>query len=314
VHGVRIFPSFPTYLPNLAAMGEALALVASVLFALGTVLQQKGTMSTEAGEDDPRFLVQILHRPVWLAGAGLMATGWVVQATALDRASLVAVQSLTALQLVIALPLGVLFTSQHIGKREAAGAGLTLVGIIFFIAAGQPQGGTTHPSATAWWTACLATFGLVAVLVVVGARFSGAAKALTLGAAAGLGFGLQGAVTKTFVTEVGGGVVSLLTSWSVYVLILSALTGFALQQTALKTGVLAPAMASANSVSLFSSVILGIAVYGEVLSKGGAGHSFSAYAGLLVAIAGVALLAGSESPQQATPGAGAGTANPSPAT
>ena len=131
-------------------MGEALAIVASVLFALGTVLQQKGTMSTEAAEDDPRFLVQILHRPVWLAGAGLMATGWVVQAMALDRAALMVVQSLTALQLVIALPLGVLFTDQHIGKREASGAGLTLVGIIIFIGAGQPQGGTSHPTATAW--------------------------------------------------------------------------------------------------------------------------------------------------------------------
>jgi drug/metabolite transporter (DMT)-like permease len=293
-------------------VGELLAVVASVLFALGTVLQQKGTLSTEAAEDDPRFLVQILHRPVWLAGAGLMACGWVVQAIALDRAALMVVQSLTALQLVIALPLGVLLTGQHLGKREASGAGLTLVGILIFIAAGQPQGGTSHPSATAWWTACLVVFGLVAVLVAVGARFNGAAKAITLGAAAGLGFGLQAAVTKTFVTEVGGGVLSLLTSWPVYILILSALTGFALQQTSLKTGVLAPAMASANSVTLFTSVVLGITVYGEVISKTGAPHSASAYAGLLVAIAGVALLAGSESPEQAAPGAGA--ADPSPVT
>jgi drug/metabolite transporter (DMT)-like permease len=294
-------------------MGEALAVVASVLFALGTVLQQKGTMSTEAGEDDPRFLVQILHRPVWLTGAVLMAIGWVVQAAALDRAALVVVQSLTALQLVIALPLGALFTNQHIGKREVSGAGLTLVGIIIFIAAGQPQGGTSHPTATAWWTSCLVIAGLVAVLVVVGVRFTGGAKAITLGAAAGLGFGLQAAVTKTFVTEIGGGVLSLLTTWSVYVLVLSALVGFALQQTSLKTGVLAPAMASANSVTLFTSVILGIAVYGETITKSGAGHSVSGYAGLLIAILGVAVLAGSESPQ-AAPGAGAGAADPSPAT
>ncbi len=297
-------------LPNLARVGELLAVVASVLFALGTVLQQKGTMSTEAGENDPRFLVQVLRHPVWIAGAALMAFGWVVQATALDHAALVVVQSLTALQLVIALPLGALLTDQRIGKREISGAGLTLVGIVVFIAAGQPQGGTTHPSATAWWVACLVIFGLVAALCLVGVRFSGAAKALTLGAAAGLGFGLQAAVTKTFVTEVGGGVLSLLTSWSVWVLIVSALTGFALQQTALKTGVLAPAMASASSVTLFTSVVLGIAVYGETISKSGAPHTGSAYAGLLIAIAGIALLAGSAAPEQARPGA----ADRSPAT
>ena len=291
-------------------MGEALAVLAALLFALGTVLQQKGTLSTAATEGDPRFLIQILRRPVWLAGAILQSAGWVVQAMALDRASLVAVQSLTALSLVIALPLGVVLTSQHVGRREVTGAGLTLVGIVFFISAGQPQGGTAHPSASAWWTACLVTGVLVVGLAGVGRRFTGASKALTYGAAAGLGYGLQAAVTKTFVTEIGGGVLALLSTWSVYVLIVSAVSGFALQQSALKTGVLAPAMASSNSVTLFSSVILGIAVYGETLAKSGASHAGSAFVGLAIAIVGIAFLAGSESPQHTAPG----TPDPSPAT
>jgi drug/metabolite transporter (DMT)-like permease len=292
-------------------MGETLAIVAAVLFAFGTVLQQKGTLSTEAAEDDPRFLVQILHRPVWLAGAVMQSAGWIVQAMALDRASLVVVQSLTALSLVIALPLGAVLTNQHIGRREFSGALLTLLGIVFFISAGQPQGGTAHPSAGAWWSACLVTGALVLVLFGVGRRFTGASKALTFGAAAGLGYGLQAAVTKTFVTEIGGGVLGLLTSWSVYVLIISAVSGFALQQSALKTGVLAPAMASSNSVTLFSSVILGITVYGESLSKTGTGHAGSAVVGLLVAIAGIAFLAGSAAPQEAPP---SGAAEPTATT
>lgn len=294
-------------------MGEALAVLAALLFALGTVLQQRGTLATTAAEDDPRFLLQILHRPVWVAGAVFQSCGWIVQAMALDRASLVEVQSLTALSLVIALPLGVLLTRQHVGLREIGGATLTLVGIVFFLSAGQPQGGTSQPSAATWWAACLITAGLVGTLFGVGLRFTGAAKALTFGAAAGLGYGLQAAVTKTFVTEIGGGVLGLLTSWSVYVLILSALSGFALQQSALKTGVLAPAMASSNSVTLFSSVVLGIAVYGEAMSKDGASHTGSTVVGLVVAIVGIALLAGSESPTESAPGSG-DVPDPSPAT
>ena len=90
----------------------------------------------------------------------------------------------------------------------------------------------------------------------------------------------------------------MLTTWSVYVLFLSAITGFVLQQSALKTGVLAPAMASSNSVTLFTSVILGITVYGETLSKGGGGHSGSSVVGLVLALGGIALLAGSESPEE----------------
>jgi len=139
---------------------------------------------------------------------------------------------------------------------------------------------------------------LVVTLAFVGNRMSASAKALTLGAAAGLGYGLQAAVTKTFVTLVGQGIVTLLTSWTIYVLVISAVSGFVLQQSALKTGVLAPAMASSNSVTLFASVILGIAVYGEKLSASGSGHVASAYVGLAVAIVGIALLAGSEGPPE----------------
>jgi drug/metabolite transporter (DMT)-like permease len=284
-------------------MGPGLAILAAVLFALGTVLQQKGTMATEG--DDSRFLLQILRRPVWLAGMALQSAGWVAQAAALDRASLVVVQSITALSLVLALPLGVALTSQHVGRREVAGALLTLLGIVCFISAGQPQGGTTHPSALTWWTACLVTGALVGILFLVGRNFSGAAKALTYGAAAGLGYGLQAAVTKTFVSEIGGGALGLVTSWSTYVLIVSAVSGFALQQSSLKTGVLAPAMASANSVTLFSSVILGMAVYGETISKSGTGHSGAAVVGLLIAIVGIALLAGSDAPETSAPGVSA---------
>jgi hypothetical protein len=262
-------------------MGEGLAILAAVCFAAGTVLQQKGALSTEASDDDPHFLIQILRRPVWLAGAVVQSAGWVIN----------------ALSLVIALPLGAMLTQQHIGPREVTGALLTTAGIVFFLSAGQPQGGTSSPAAADWWSACLLTFALVGLLFLVGRRFNGAARALTLGAAAGLGYGLQAAVTKTFVTEVGSGVVALLTSWSVWVLIVSALTGFALQQSSLKTGVLAPAMASSNSVTLFTSVLLGITVYDETLSKAGAAHSGASFAGLALAIAGIAFLAGSSAPE-----------------
>jgi drug/metabolite transporter (DMT)-like permease len=277
-------------------VGATLALLAAVAFAAGTVLQQKGALTTQAAENDPRFLIQILHQPVWLAGAAAQALGWILQATALDRASLTVVQSLTALSLVIALPLGVWLTNQHIGRREQAGAVLTLVGILLLVLAGQPQNGNSHPSAASWWVAGIVISVLVVVLARVGHGFEGASRAITLGTAAGLGFGFQAAVTKTFVTEVGSGVLSLLSSWSVYVLILSAIAGFVLQQGALKTGVLAPAMASSNSVTLFSSVILGVTVYGEKLSKSGTGHSGAAWAGLAVALVGIIFLAGSEPP------------------
>jgi hypothetical protein len=131
-----------------------------------------------------------------------------------------------------------------------------LAGIMLFLWAGAPSGGTAQPSASLWWVACLGTLVLVTALMLFGIRLTGASKALLLGSAAGFAFGLQAAVTKTFVGEVGHGVMSLLADWSVYVLVASALVGFVLQQGSLKIGVLAPAIASSNAVTLFSHITL----------------------------------------------------------
>jgi drug/metabolite transporter (DMT)-like permease len=295
-------------------MAYSLAVLAALAFALGTVLQQRGTLQTSAEENDPRFLVEILHKPVWLAGMISQSAGWILQAAALDRGPLVVVQSLTAMSLVIALPLGIWLTKQHIGTRELLGAVAVLVGIMFFLWAGAPSGGTNHPSASLWWGACLGTSVLVGSLAALGIRKTGASKALLFGCAAGFGYGLQAAVTKTFVGELGNGGLSLLAEWSVYVLVVSAVVGFALQQGALKTGVLAPAMASSNAVTLFSSVILGVVVYGERLSADGGGHTSSAAVGLIIAIVGIVLLGSAEGPPESSQADAGGTQSRAPAT
>jgi hypothetical protein len=54
---------------------NVLALLAAFAFARGNVLQQKGTLEAPAEGDDPRFLAQILRRPVWLAGRASQMTG-----------------------------------------------------------------------------------------------------------------------------------------------------------------------------------------------------------------------------------------------
>ncbi len=279
-------------------MDVVLALLAATAFAFGSVLQQKGTLSTEEGGDSPSFLVQILREPVWLVGALLQGAGWILQAVALDRGPLVVVQSLTTLSLVIALPLGARLTGQVITARVVAGAAAVMLGIVLFLSVGSPKGGTGNPSAATWWTACLVTLGLVAGIGLVGRRRTGSARALLFGAAAGFGFALQTAVTKQFVGVVAGGIPAILHSWTVYVLIASAVSGFVLQQSALKTGVLAPALASSNAVTLFAGVLLGILVFQETLARGD-GRLVPALLGLAAALGGVVLLAAAPAPPAA---------------
>ena len=97
--------------------------------------------------------------------------------------------------------------------------------------------------------------------------------------------------------ELGNGLGAILSSWHVYALIISAVAGFVLQQSSLKTGFLAPAMAALNAATLAISVILGIAVFQETLSAG-RGRLSPAIVGLVIAVIGVVLLA-SPPPQRA---------------
>ena len=275
-------------------MAAVLALLAATAFAAGTALQQRGTLSTAASDEDARFLVQILREPVWLVGAGLQGAGWVLQAAALDRGSLIVVQALITLSLVIALPIGVRVTGQRVGRRDVFAAFVVVGGIVLFLTAGAPTGGTSHPSAADWWTAGLIAVVLVTALAATGRSQRGATKAALFACAAGVGYALQAAVTKVFVGEVGQGVAHLLSTWSTYVLIVSALAGFVLQQSALKTGALAPAMAASNASTLVGSALFGFVVFDEQLARGGGRVAF-AIIGLALAVLGVIRLAAGQS-------------------
>ncbi len=291
-------------------MAVVLALAAATSFAFGNVLQQKGTLATEDGAGRPSFLVQILREPVWLAGGALQLSGWVLQALALDRGPLVVVQSITTLSLVISLPIGARLTGQVIVAKVVVAATAIVGGIVLFLTAGTPAGGTSHPDAATWWTAGLVTVALVVSFALVGRTRSGSARALLFGSAAGFGFALQTAVTKEFVGLVGKGPSAVLGSWEIYALVASAVAGFVLQQSALRTGVLAPAIASSNAVTLFAGVVLGITVFGESLAGGG-GRRAPAVLGLVAALAGVVLLASAPPPEPPrTPGAGGPAAPP----
>jgi hypothetical protein len=272
-------------------MAEVLAVLAALAFALGTVLQQRGTL--EAPAAGGRFLLQILHRPVWLGGLLLQVCGWVLQAAALNNGPLILVQGLIALSLVLALPFGAWLTAQHVGLCEVGGAAATFGGIVLFLTVGSPEAGTARPDGSAWVEALVVSGGVVALLATLARSRSGAVRAALLAGAAGVAFGLQAAVTKLFVGELGHGLGAILSSWPPYALMVSAVLGFVLQQTALRTGVLAPAIAASNAVTLFSSVVLGLTVYGESLANG-AGTA-PALLGFGVALAGVVMLGGSHS-------------------
>jgi drug/metabolite transporter (DMT)-like permease len=267
-----------------------LALLAAAAFAAGSALQQRGALRTSAGQGEARFLVQLWRQPAWLLGALLQAAGWVLQAIALHEGSLVRVQVLITLSLVIALPFGAWLTEQRITAMVWFGAIAVVVGITVFLSVGSPGQGADMPDAKDWWSAGLVSLIVIVVLAAIGRSREAGVQAMLYGCAAGVAFGLQAAITKVFTNKIGDGLSAVLGSWEIYVLIATALAGFALQQSALKTGALAPAIASANAMTLLSSIALGLTVFGESLHSSG-GLLLAVIVGLALILVGVVVLA-----------------------
>lgn len=267
-------------------MTFAFALAAAFSFAMGTALMQRGTMQTTTEASDPRFYVQILRRPAWLLGGVFMIAGGVLHLAALNNGTVVQVEPVLTLSVVIALPLGVWLTSQHVGWREFMGAVTVIAGLVVFLVLSNPQGGVSSPPAQSWITGA----GL-ALVIILGAMLwaRGRSPALTaglLGTAAGAAFGLAAALDKEFTNQLGHGLVFLLGQWSTYALVVVSIGGAIIQQAALKTGVLAPAIASVNVANLLVSVGLGLWVFGETLAHG-SGALLGSVLGLAITVMGV---------------------------
>jgi drug/metabolite transporter (DMT)-like permease len=284
------------------------ALLSAFFGGLGIVLQQRGAMEAPPA-GSAGFVRSILRKPVWLAGAACQLGCWAAQGAALARGPLSEVQPVCSLQIVIALPLGVLLTHQRIGRREYLGAALVVVGVGVFVGATNPAEGRSNAPAGVWLVATGAIAALTVACAVTGARRRPAARAALFGTAAGVLYGYQAAAMNVFVGIIPDGIGAILRSASTYELVLSALGGFYLLQTALQAGALAPAIATANAACPVTSVVLGRVIFLETPQRTLGGKVASAVSALLLVV-GLVLLARGEAAREADPGAGA--ARPAP--
>jgi drug/metabolite transporter (DMT)-like permease len=266
-------------------MTIAQALGAALLFAVGTVLQRR--VAAAAGADEARrasFLATLARRPVWLAGMGADALGYGLQAAALAHGRLAVVQPLLATSLVFAL----LLAGRRPTRRELLGAGLVTGGLALFLGLAQPAGGAADASTAAWLVAFAVT-GLVCAGAWRLARGAAATRrALLLGSATGVLFGLSAALTKATVAQLDAGV---LLDWHAWALVLVGYASVALAQASLQAGALGAAVATQMALDPCAALLLGVLAFHERF----AGSVAGAVAGVAVVLAGVSALATADS-------------------
>jgi len=284
-------------------MEIALALAAALLFALGTVLQQKAGLDEPVEGEASGLLLRMARRPVWLAGIAADALGYVAQAIALTIGRLAVVQPLLVSSVVFALPLGVKLTGQKVRRIDVAAAVVVTVSLGVFLVVADPSGGRDDAPFGEWLIAGGACVAASAVLALAARGTRPARKAALLGTSCGILFGLSAALTKAVGDQVADAPLEVFLDWQLYALIAVGYVSMTISQLSLQTGVLAPAIATAMAFDPIASVLLGVTIMQESLHTTTAG-SIAACAALAAALGGLVVLARREDGSAQTKPAG----------
>jgi drug/metabolite transporter (DMT)-like permease len=251
-----------------AAVDIALALAAALLFALGTVLQQRAGLEEPASGPSSGLLIQMARRPVWLAGIAADAVGFGCQAAALGFGRLAVVQPLLVASVVFALPLGARLTGQRVRRIDIGAALLVTAALVAFLTIADPSGGRADAPLGEWLIAGGACVAACVPLFLLGQRGPAPRRAAMLGIATGILFALSAALTKAVVDQLDDGILTIFTTWHLYALVVIGYASMTLNQLALNTGALAPAVATSMAFDPIISVVLGITLLEESLDTG----------------------------------------------
>lgn len=294
-------------------MAEIFALVAAFFFALAATLQQKGALELgEVSMGSPASLLKLATQTWWLLGTVALLAGYVFQAIALANGRLAVIQPLLVTTIVFALPLGYFFTRQVIRRNEVVGAGVVVLGLALFTVVGDAADGVDNAPANEWAIA-VAVFSLIAVaLFAMGGRGPASRKAALYGACSGVLFGLSASLCKPTMEILGDdGLGAVFTSWEAYAFALAGIVAFVVQQISLSKGSLAASVATVSVCNPLVSIVIGTLLLDERLADP-TWHKVVAYGGLVLALAGAAVIS------MATEGAketnDEGAAVPAPAT
>lgn len=250
-------------------LAAALALLAAVVLAVGSVAQQRSASSVPESAHGLRLVRALARRPLWWLGIGGDLGGYLLQAAALAVGSLLLVQPLLVTSLLFALPLGAWWSGRGLSRADWGWATLLAGALGVFVVVGDPTTGVARAGTDAWLLVGAVLAGMLAAVLLAAVRTRGVSRAVLLAAGTGLCYGVGAALTKGVVDLVGDGAVALLTSWETYALVVVSAGGTMLQQSAFQAGALAAALPTMTVAEPVVAVVVGVAVLGERVRSDG---------------------------------------------
>ncbi len=245
----------------------AITLVAAMVLGVGFVLQQY------AAEQAPqayflrlRLITDLLHRPRWLLGLGVMISGQLLSAWSVGHLELSLYEPLLATSLIFALALAVPLSHQRLRATELLGAVILSGGVAALSLSRSPGTPSASFGSFSDWPAAAGVAVVAYCFIHAGHLRTGQARATLTGIGTGLVYGISDALTRRTVQILDAHSFSgLLTSWPPYCLLAAALIGIWLMQSSFSAAPLHASLPGITAAEPVSGILLGVVVFGDVI-------------------------------------------------
>lgn len=250
------------------ALVVAAALAGAVFAAVGIVVRQRATIDVPADKGVSTMMVStLLRRPLWWAGTAAAVTGYAFQAVALAYGSILLVAPILVSALLFALPMSARLAGRRVGRAVWGWAVLLTMALAVFVTLARTTPGDYD--STGMTAVIVALGGLVFAVgcVLLAMRWTDWRRAILLGSAVGVLFGVVAVLTKIVMhTLREDTMLRLLTSPALYVLALVGVVATLLQQSAFHAGSLRTSVPAMLVLEPLVAVLLGEIVFGEHLA------------------------------------------------
>ncbi|GAB3548367.1 drug/metabolite transporter (DMT)-like permease [Actinopolyspora lacussalsi] len=241
------------------------ALVGAASFGMASAVQQRATKQVPSIRTlNPRLLLELVRKPIWLASVGTVIVGLSLQVVALAYGPLMLVQPLLVTSVLFAALHAAWLAHRKLDRIVVLGALGCMSGLAAFLLLARPVGGdeTIEPQAIP----LAVLLGVITVVCLLAAsRFPGEIRVIALALATGVIYGVTAGLMKVVASQFrAGGFVEPFQHWVLYAVCLVGPCGFLLSQNAFQQGkLISPALAVITTVDPLVGVAIGIGWFGE---------------------------------------------------
>jgi drug/metabolite transporter (DMT)-like permease len=258
---------------------------AAVCYGVASVFQALAARQTQATEGlDPRLMLRLVRSWRYLLGLALDGLAFLLSIAALRSLPLFVVQAIVAGFLAITAILGAIVLRMPLLRSDKIGIGVVVAGLVL-VALSAAEDRTVEASAAEIWGVLIAAVVLAGLAVPL-ARLPGAIGAASLGALAGLAYGVVAVAARILPAELT--VVGLLTSPATYGLVVAGAVALLTYSTALQRGTVTQVTAPLVVLETVGPALVGLIMLGD---RPRPDWGWVAVIGFVLAVAGAVSLA-----------------------